>query len=145
MSIELDAQLAGLPGATEVEVRPDGLWMAAPQVDVLALARLMAELQARLSTMTAIALADGETEIIYHYALGQRAANIKTRTRQGAIDSIALVTRAANWIEREIHDLYGVTFAGHPNLARLLRPPQLPEGFFREPGGAAGKSRRVGD
>ncbi len=145
MSVELDAQLAGLPGATEVEVHPDGLWMAAPKLDVLALAHLMMKHQARLSTMTAIALADGETEIIYHYTLGQQAANIKTRTWQGALDSIAPVTQAANWIEREIHDLYGVTFTGHPNLARMIRPPQLPEGFFREPGGAAGKSQRVGD
>ena len=133
-------QLTTLPGATAVERRPDGLWMIAPTLDVQAMARKMNEAGAMLSTISAAVLAEDETEIIYHYWLDHEAVNIKAHTQQNAIPSIALIVRAADWIEREIHDLYNVEFQGHPNLVRLVRPPQLANGLFREPGGAAGKN-----
>lgn len=44
--------------------------------------------------------------------------------------SVASVWRAAEWYEREAHDLFGVVFEGHPDLAPLL----LYEGFEGYPG-----------
>ena len=129
-----EALLCALPGATRFERRIDGLWMVAPALDVLAMAELMNRLAARLSAITGVALDHGETSIIYHYCLGDLTINIRTETRDRTIPSITPVTRAANWSEREISDLYGVRFAGHPNLARLIRPPSLPPGFFRDSG-----------
>ena len=41
---------------------------------------------------------------------------------QPAIDSIAGVYAGAEWQEREIFDLFGVSFTGHPDLRRLLMP-----------------------
>jgi NADH:ubiquinone oxidoreductase subunit C len=79
---------------------------------------------------------------MYHFAVGGQAINVKTRTTANAIPSITSEYKAANWSERENHDLFGVDFTGHPNLARLIRPSQLAEGFFRQPGGAAGKALR---
>ena len=109
--------------------------MAAPALDVLAMAETMHRLGARLSTMTGVALGNGETGIIYHYCLNCLMVNLKAETRDRAIPSIAPITQAADWSEREISDLYGVRFAGHPNLTRLIRPPSLPPGFFRDLGG----------
>ncbi len=68
----------------------------------------MKDQQARLCTMTATALDDSETSITYHYMLNQQIVNIKPRTSKRAIPSIAVVTKSANWIEREIHDLFRV-------------------------------------
>ena len=137
MSNDLATDLRGLPGVEAVEQRVDGLWVLAPTVDVSYLATVMLERMARLSTISALARADGETTLVYSYALGKTAANIRTQTQGNAIASITPVMRAADWIEREIHDLYGVTFTGHPNLARLIRPPQIAQGFFREEGGVS--------
>ena len=142
MNFELENQLNQLQGAEPVQNRPDGLWMDAAQLNVLALAELMKNIEARLTTISAISIEKGETEIVYHFAIGGQAVNVKTRTKANAIPSISKVFKAANWAERENYDLFGVNFTGHPNLKRLIRPPQLAEGFFRQPGGAEGKALR---
>ena len=125
MSQELQARLLALPGAQGIESRLDGQWMTAPEIDVAAMAQLMSETEGRLSTITGIPLTDGETELIYHYVVAGQPINVRARTRANAIPSIANITQSANWIEREIHDIYGVDFQGHPFLERLLRPAQV--------------------
>ena len=49
MNFELENQLNQLPGAEPVQNRPDGLWMDAAQLNVLALAELMKNIEARLT------------------------------------------------------------------------------------------------
>src|SRR6478672_2599637 len=41
----------------------------------------------------------------------------------GSIDSVTEVWPAANWMEREVYDLFGVSFRNHPDLRRILLPP----------------------
>ena len=38
------------------------------------------------------------------------------------VPTVSEIWPAANWLEREVWDLFGITFTGHPNLARLLTP-----------------------
>ena len=45
------------------------------------------------------------------------------------VDSVCSIWNSANWFEREIWDLYGIKFNGHPNLRRIL----LYEGFKGHP------------
>ncbi|HOC19092.1 MAG TPA: NADH-quinone oxidoreductase subunit C/D [Vicinamibacterales bacterium] len=40
-----------------------------------------------------------------------------------SLPSIARLWPSANWYERETYDMFGVTFEGHPHLARILMPP----------------------
>lgn len=143
MPENLQTELNAIPGAKGLTLRPDGMWIDAPVLDVVGMARVMQQLEARLSTISAVALGNGETRLIYHYAIKNQAANISTTTTGNSIASLTVVTPAAGWIEREIHDLYSVEFVGHPNLERLVLPVQLANGLFREPGGAAGKSARL--
>ncbi len=55
-----------------------------------------------------------------------RRVRLKTRTDEGIeVPSLVPVWRGANWPEREIYDMYGVRFTGHPDMTRIL----LWEGF----------------
>jgi NADH:ubiquinone oxidoreductase subunit C len=139
---DLSTHLKDLTADGDLVTARDGLWLDDPNLDVTQMAKLALDLGMRLSTITAIALENGETRLVYHFIVGSDVVNIKVRTRGNSIPSITPVLPSASWIEREIHDLYAVEFLGHPHLDRFIRPPELPVGFFREKGGEDGKQQR---
>ena len=66
---------------------------------------------------------EGPFEVVYHlYNLDQaRRIRLKVRAEEGAeVPSVVGVWRGANWPEREIYDMYGVRFAEHPDMTRIL-------------------------
>lgn len=44
------------------------------------------------------------------------------------IDSVVPLWETANWLEREVYDLFGITFRGHPDPRRILMPLDYAEG-----------------
>lgn len=65
-------------------------------------------------------------ELNYHLTSIPKSAKIRLRTRvSGAdpvVDSMVPVWPGAGWLEREIFDLMGIRFNGHPDLRRILLP-----------------------
>ena len=63
-------------------------------------------------------------EIVYNlFSIGENE-RVRLRARvKDSIDSVTGVWPAANWLEREVFDLFGVRFNNHPDLRRLLLPP----------------------
>ena len=63
-------------------------------------------------------------EVVYN--LFSIPANERVRLKVAASDAVNSVTGvwpSANWLEREVFDLFGIRFANHPDLRRLLLPP----------------------
>ena len=65
-------------------------------------------------------------QIVYHilsFSLKQRIRLVvRLDSDSASLDSITPVWPSANFYEREIFDLFGVHFAGHPNLRRIMMP-----------------------
>jgi NADH-quinone oxidoreductase subunit C len=69
---------------------------------------------------------DEPFEIVYN--LLSLSANARVRlkvavTEGGGVQSVTNVWSTANWMEREVFDLFGVKFENHPDLRRILLPP----------------------
>jgi NADH-quinone oxidoreductase subunit C len=67
--------------------------------------------------------------ILYSFARNERM-RVKTQIVDGAsIDSSVAIWPTANWLEREVYDMFGIQFDGHPDLKRIL----LPDGWKGHP------------
>lgn len=70
---------------------------------------------------------EARLEVLYvvHSFLRKQQLNLKViLDRQNPkLKSVADLFRCANWYERECYDLLGVEFTGHPDLERILLPP----------------------
>ena len=69
---------------------------------------------------------EGLLRVVAHfYGYGHRTmfvAKVELPRMDAKIASLAAVWRAAEWMEREVFDLFGVIFEGHPDLRRVLLP-----------------------
>jgi NADH-quinone oxidoreductase subunit C len=79
-----------------------------------------------LANLTAADLGT-QFEIIYHlYAIPDNGRKLAVKTRvsrdQAELPSLYDLYPTADWQEREIFDLMGIRFIGHPNLVRVLLP-----------------------
>ena len=62
-------------------------------------------------------------EVVYHLNSLEKniRLRIKTQVNEGEdVDTITGLWPIANWLEREVWDMFGIVFKGHPNLKRLL-------------------------
>ena len=73
-------------------------------------------------------------EILYHMTFDESEMVVSLRTLvekpELKTESFTDVVPAVEWIERELHEMFGVDFSGHPGLDRLLLPDDWPEGEY---------------
>ncbi|MFZ0819044.1 MAG: NADH-quinone oxidoreductase subunit C [Candidatus Acidiferrales bacterium] len=65
---------------------------------------------------------------LYSFSKNERL-RLKVSTGDGEkVPSVTVVWPTANWLEREVYDMFGIVFDGHPNLKRILLPDEW-QGF----------------
>ena len=124
----IDALRAVFTDEDAIVVPADGI--ATVQVPLLELMGAIESVRgplghARFVDLTAVDLLSREDrfELVYlFYSLEQHTwLRLKTRTDREA-PSITAVVAGANWYERELFDLFGIQFQGHPDLRRIMLP-----------------------
>lgn len=66
-------------------------------------------------------------EVIYHLYSFQRNDRLRLKVLAGEgekVPSVVSVWATANWLEREVYDMFGVLYEGHPDLKRILLPEE---------------------
>lgn len=137
-AVSLERQFGALP--IDSTVSRDGIttvWAAREQVrDILSfLKERIPDPYTMLYDLTAIdervrrhreGFPQSDFTIVYHlFSFGRNEyIRIKTPLDQSALslDSITGLWPSANWYEREVWDMFGIVFSGHPHLTRILMP-----------------------
>jgi NADH-quinone oxidoreductase subunit C len=120
---------------TAIELNPK---QAAVEIDPQIVVRLFEFIknspELKMDYLSCISGVDSGTNIDLVYFIGsieyKHKLTVRTKVDRigGKIDTISQVIPGANWFEREIWELYGVEFTGHPNLTRFLLPEDWDEG-----------------
>ncbi|MCC7491687.1 MAG: NADH-quinone oxidoreductase subunit C [Fimbriimonadaceae bacterium] len=120
---------AALPGNLTLEVPLDLL------LPVVRFLRDSEDLAYRhLSDLTAVDRLPRQPrfDMVYHLLSLATAARLRLRVAVAeavAVPSLTGLWKGANYLEREVFDMFGIPFSGHPNLERILTP----DGFEGHP------------
>jgi NADH-quinone oxidoreductase subunit C len=73
-------------------------------------------------------------EVVYQLRSLGRKADLRVKValdKRGALEvqSVYDLWRGADWLEREVYDMFGITFVGHPDLRRILMWETYAEGY----------------
>lgn len=89
-----------------------------------------------LVDVTAVEFRDRERplEVVYFLRSLGRKADLRVKVELQATDDLAVdsvwgLWHGADWLEREVFDMFGITFRGHPDLRRILMWETYAEGF----------------
>jgi NADH-quinone oxidoreductase subunit C len=123
---------AALPGAVEQVSYWVGDWtVIVPAGRLLEVARLLRDSPEGLFDYCSDVTASDwparpqRFDVVYCLYSTKRRQRVRMKVRAGEQDAVPSVTGvwpAANWLEREVFDMFGVRFTGHPDLRRILMP-----------------------
>ena len=129
----IEKGLAGKLGEITVKSQRR-IYIDVPPENLVEAARyIWGELRARYAIATGTHHPD-RFEVLHHFAFDGDGVIVSLRVRAEGdppeVDSITPVIKGAGFIEREMHDLLGINFKGHPNLVRLILPEDWPDGLY---------------
>ena len=130
-SVEMDQEVLE---SVEPCIEDNGTyWFTYENLNVRELARAMNAVQARFVTITAYELAKNEGfRLEYHWDLAGRLLGFTFHLAGNSIESIYDLCEAVDWIEREVHEGFGIVFTGREYEPLLLRKNDAPGVNMRE-------------
>ena len=130
-----------VPGALRTEVARDGetIVFVAPE-RLLETMKWLKETPGQefdyLVDVTAVEFRDRERplQVVYFLRSLTRKADVRVKVELNAsaelaVDSVYSLWHGADWLEREVFDMFGITFRGHPDLRRILMWETYAEGY----------------
>lgn len=126
------AQITGKELALKT-IRGDFLGLEVDRTNLVAVCRFLRDQLGfdLLSSISGVDMLD-HLETVYHVRSLTRGQLLQIKVRldheKPEVDSVVSVWPTANWLERETYDMYGIKFAGHPDLRRMLLDDDF-EGF----------------
>ena len=111
------------------EIALGELTVTVPLAHLLGLVEFLKTDQAcRFSTLVDITAVDypdraARFEVVYHFLSMYQNHRIRLKVavdESDMVPSIVSVHQSANWFEREVFDMFGILFSGHPDLRRIL-------------------------
>jgi NADH-quinone oxidoreductase subunit C len=130
-----------IPGALREEVARDGetIVFVAPE-RLLQIMTWLKETPGQqfdyLVDVTAVEFRDRERplQVVYFLRSLTRKADLRVKVELQASDELAVdsvwgLWHGADWLEREVYDMFGISFRGHPDLRRILMWETYAEGF----------------
>jgi NADH-quinone oxidoreductase subunit C len=130
-----------IPGAVREAVARDGETIVyVPRERLLETMRWLKETPGQeydyLVDVTAVEFRDRERplEVVYFLRSLARKADLRVKVElessgELSVDSVVSLWRGADWLEREVYDMFGITFTGHPDLRRILMWETYAEGY----------------
>lgn len=130
---DVTAQIeAAAPGAVVQEIlRLGELTVEVERTRIVEVARALRDGPSAYVLLSDLTCADypdepGRFRLAYHLTSVQSGSRVRLRVWAGApdpeVESVTSVWPTANWHEREVFDMFGVRFTGHPDLCRILLP-----------------------
>ena len=121
-----------VPGAAlEAAHSVDFATLYVPAAALVDTCRVLRDTEAlRFTTIIEITAADyfprePRFEVVYHLLSIPHRMRLRLKVRVpdgGALPSVQEIWKGAGWPEREVYDMFGIVFTGHPDLRRLLMP-----------------------
>jgi NADH:ubiquinone oxidoreductase subunit C len=135
MALLTARELLGTWASESETPEPNRLDVRIAVTDLVALAsRLQAAHWGYLSAITGLdcGARDGDLEVLYHFCRGEAILTLRVRTTRvsASVPSLCATWPAANFFERELSEMFGITVTDTPNADRLLLPDDWPAGVY---------------